>query len=137
MNEEIAGFLDKARQSIGAARLLHKGAYYGAAVSHAYYAMFYCAKALLLERGQSFAKHSAVIAAFGKEFAKTKQLDPQLHRHLLDAFRMRQTADYDYVVQISVEDAQEQIHRAEEFLKVVETYLSSSGATSTASEPGS
>jgi len=136
-NEETSALLNKARESIQAAHLLHEGGFYDIAVSRAYYAMFYCASALLIERGQSFAKHSAVIAAFGKEFAKTNKLDPQLHRHLLDAFRMRQTADYDHYAEISAEDAQEQIGRAEELLGVVETYLSgSTTASSSSSEPG-
>lgn len=123
-NDEIVGLLDKARDSIGAAHLLHEGDYYSVAVSRAYYAMFYCAKALLLKQGQSFSKHSAVIAAFGKEFAKTRQLDPQLHRHLLDAFRLRQSADYDQFVEISAEQTEEQIRRAREFLAAAANYLS-------------
>ena len=137
MNEEISALLDKARESIGAARLLHEGGFDGPAVSCAYYAMFYCAQALLLQRGQSFSKHSAVIAAFGKEFAATQQLDRKFHRYLLDAFEQRQRADYDYLAEIPAEEAEEQIHRAEEFLGVVETYLSSSGNTRSPSEPGS
>jgi uncharacterized protein (UPF0332 family) len=34
--------------------------------------MFYIAEAFLEGKGLSFSKHSAVIAAFGREFAKTQ-----------------------------------------------------------------
>jgi uncharacterized protein (UPF0332 family) len=41
--------------------------------------MFYAASALLLGSGMVFSKHSAVIAAFGREFAKSGMVDPKLH----------------------------------------------------------
>jgi len=39
-------------------------------------------------------RHSAVHAAFGKHFAKTKLLDPQFHRWLMDSFDKRLIGDY-------------------------------------------
>lgn len=38
--------------------------------------------------------HRGVISAFGREFAKTNQLDPRFHRLLISAFEKRQRADY-------------------------------------------
>jgi len=58
------------------------------------YAMFYVAEALLLSRGLAFSKHSAVIAAFGKEFAKEGVLPAELHAHLREASDARNVADY-------------------------------------------
>jgi uncharacterized protein (UPF0332 family) len=55
-------------------------------LSASYYAMFYAAFAALEKVGVSRAKHSAVIAAFGEQFAKTKQLDVRHHSMLLGAF---------------------------------------------------
>lgn len=69
---------------------------YDLAASHAYYAMFYVAEALLADRGLSYGKDGAVHAAYGKEFAKTGELDPGYHRWILDAFRERITAQYDF-----------------------------------------
>ena len=89
MTPEVAALMQKARDSRQAATLL-AGANFGEfAAARAYYAMFYAAQALLLERGLSFSSHSAVIAAFGREFAKTEMLDPKLHRYLLDAQDLR------------------------------------------------
>ncbi len=83
MNVEVELLLDKAQQNLDAARLLMDGSYLEIAASRAYYSMFYAAEALLLDRGLKFSSHSAVIAAFGKEFAKRGLLDPMLHHYLV------------------------------------------------------
>ncbi len=72
---EVDALIGKARQSLGAARTLLRDGYTDFAASRAYYAMFYVAEALLLARGLSYTKHSAVISAFGREFAKAGHLD--------------------------------------------------------------
>ncbi len=63
MKNEIQALIEKAHASLEAAELLGQQGYYGFAASRAYYAMFYAAEALLLERNLSFSSHSAVIAA--------------------------------------------------------------------------
>ncbi|MBU4225115.1 MAG: HEPN domain-containing protein [Chloroflexi bacterium] len=65
------------------------------AAGRAYYAMFYVAEALLYEKGLQFGRHGQVIAAYGKEFAKTMELDPKYHRWLRAAFDTRISGDYD------------------------------------------
>jgi uncharacterized protein (UPF0332 family) len=95
MKPEVRALLQKARESVDAARLLCGKGYWDFAASRAYYALFYTAEALLLEKGLSFSSHSAVIAAFGKEFAKTNALDPKFHRFLIDGQDLRNAGDYD------------------------------------------
>jgi uncharacterized protein len=87
MKSEVRLLLQKAEESLKAAQLLGAEVYRDFAASRAYYAMFYTAQALLLEKGLSFSSHSAVIAAFGREFAKTNALDPKLHRRWPDRYR--------------------------------------------------
>jgi uncharacterized protein (UPF0332 family) len=82
MKPEVESLLEKAQESRDAAELLRQESYPDFAASRAYYALFYTAEALLLERGLAFSRHSAVIAAFGKEFAKTSTLSPRFHRFL-------------------------------------------------------
>jgi uncharacterized protein (UPF0332 family) len=74
MKPETRALLHKATENHRAAALLLKNGYADIAASRVYHAMFYTAEALLLERGQVFSSHSAVIAAFGREFAKTARL---------------------------------------------------------------
>jgi len=64
-------------------------------ISASYYAMFYAACAALEEVGVSRAKHSAVISAFGEQFAKSKRVDVRYHAMLLGAFALRSAADYE------------------------------------------
>lgn len=82
---EVRALIDKAKESLGAAQEILRDGYDDFAASRAYYAMFYVAEALLLLMGQSHSKHSAVVSAFGREYAKGGILDPKFHRWLIDA----------------------------------------------------
>jgi uncharacterized protein (UPF0332 family) len=93
------------------------------AASRAYYALFYIAEALLLSRGLAFSSHSAVIAAFGKEFARSNVLDPKFHRYLIASQDLRQTGDYGVEQNVSISDASQLVDWADEFLTAAETYL--------------
>ena len=66
MKREVEKLLSKARASQRAAILLQSQSYPDFAASRIYYAMFYAAQALLLDRGLSFSSHAAVMAAFGR-----------------------------------------------------------------------
>jgi uncharacterized protein (UPF0332 family) len=107
-----------ARESLSAARLLHREGHHGFAASRAYYAMFYVAEAVLLGKGLAFSKHSAVHAAFGEHFVRTGLLPSRLHRALIHGMELRLTGDYDYTEEVSPEDAAEQIAEAEFFMDV-------------------
>ena len=61
MNPDILALIDKAKDSFGAAQTLIRDGYFDFAASRAYYAMFYIAEAFLMQLGESYNKHSAVI----------------------------------------------------------------------------
>jgi uncharacterized protein (UPF0332 family) len=94
------------------------------AAARGYYAMFYVAEALLFERGLEFSKHSGVHAAFGEYFAKTRQMDPEFHRYLLEAFESRLDADYGVDISLGRDATAELIGRATEFLTAAREHLS-------------
>jgi uncharacterized protein (UPF0332 family) len=119
----IEDYLSKARESLEAAEMLLNANHPEFAVSRAYYAMFYVAEGLLYTKGLSFASHSAVAAAFGKEFAKTGLLDRKLHRYLIDAQDERTQGDYRIGSSITVERANEVIGWAADFLTAAQAYL--------------
>ena len=116
MKPELQALRDKADQSLSAAELLLKEGYGDFAASRAYYAMFYAAEALLLERGQAYSSHKAVISAFGVEFVRTAQMDPALHRALIEAQTLRQTGDYETGTPITEAEARQTIAAARSFL---------------------
>lgn len=116
MTPEQAALLRKAQASLEAARLLADQNFYDFAVSRAYYTMFYVTEALLLTDGLAFSKHSAVIAAFGRNYAKTGRAPQELHRYLIEGMDSRNVGDYDTAVGLSATEAAEQIAHAEAFL---------------------
>lgn len=122
MKLETEALLKKARQSLLAAQALDREGYQDFAAARAYYAMFYAAQALLLGRGLSFSSHAAVIAAFGKEFAKTGALDAKYHRYLIDAQDVRNLADYGIGPEISEAQVHALLTWAEEFLTAAESW---------------
>lgn len=129
MTAEQAALLAKARRSVRSARVLLADGDYDTAVSRAYYAMFYVAEALLLFKNMAFSTHSAVIAAFGKEFAKTGLVPAEHHRHLMDAEEARKISDYQAVSRLTAAAVSQHIDRAERFVSVGEEFLACSADT--------
>ncbi len=127
MKKEIRTLMEKARENMQASKLLRSKNFLDIAISRSYYAMFYSAEAVLLTKGLKFSKHQAVIAAFGKHFAKTKILNEKLHRYLLDTFEERIESDYGPIGSIETEMVDERISQAEEFIKEVLGYLEREG----------
>lgn len=119
MSDTAAAFLRKADESLEAAELLSEKGYIGFAASRAYYAMFYAASAMLLSKNLSFSKHSAVIAAFGREFARSSATFAMLHRYLIDAESVRSTGDYSIETDVSFEQLESTLEHAREFLDVI------------------
>ncbi len=63
------------------------------------------------------------IAAYRKEFAKTKLLNPEFHRLLLEAQDKRNIGDYGMIGGIEDNDAQEIMDWSKKFLKAAEKYF--------------
>jgi uncharacterized protein (UPF0332 family) len=123
VNPEVKALLEKARRSQRAASKLFKDGDVDFAASRAYYSLFYTAEALLLARGLSFSSHSAVIANFGKEFAKTGLLNSKFHRYLTESQDRRNIGDYSTLTQVTKEEVLEMLAWAKEFIKAAENYL--------------
>lgn len=117
MKSDTAKLLEKAGRAIQAAEVLLGRGDAEFAAGRAYYAMFYVAEALLLERDLKFQKHGGVHGAFGEHFARTGLLDVRFHRWLLDAFDRRIQADYGLDALVTIEEAQMMLDQASEFLR--------------------
>ena len=123
MNPQQRDLLNKAQESLNAAKLLKNNDYFDYAVSRAYYAMFYIAEAYLEGENQQFSSHAAVISSFGKNFAKLGTVPQEFHRFLIDAQALRQTSDYGKFQTISEQQANQQIQNAEEFVNFALTNI--------------
>jgi len=122
MTKEQQLLLEKARRSLQGAELLVSNGFFELAVSRAYYAMFYITSAFILGKGLSFSSHSAVISAFGRDFAKENPQLREFHRAVIDAQDMRNRSDYDLDSGINAEDAMTQIESAHEFILCFEAF---------------
>lgn len=86
--------------------------------------MFYVAEALLYDEFDlKLNQHGQVIAAYGKNFSKTKLLDQKFHRWLRDGFEKRISGDYGVDTGIEQDVASNMINQAREFLQAAQEYL--------------
>ena len=93
-------------------------------LSASYYSKFYASAAALEKIAISRAKHSAVIAAFGEQFAKTKRVDARYHSMLLGAFALRSAADYETRASLSLETVEETLNDATSLVAICRSLLS-------------
>lgn len=120
---EIAASLERAEQSIEAARGLLGSEFYDFAASRAYYAAFYAATAVLLAEGLEFGKHSGVIASVHRRLVKTGRLAKEQGQGLNWLFGLRNVGDYGVTAHVSREDAQQAIQVAASFIDTIKVLL--------------
>lgn len=118
MTDEQRRWPAKADDALRGARLLLKDGLCNDANSRSYYVMFYVVCALMSEFEKRYKSHSSLISAFHDNWVKTGQVDKDYHRFITTAFDRRNSSDYDNVFQDTREASEQQIVRAEAFLKL-------------------
>ncbi len=120
---EITANLERAEQSIQAAKEMAASGFYDFVASRAYYAAFYAATAALLDEGLEFSKHSGVIASVHQRLVKTDKLDKEQGKELNWLFELRNVGDYGVTIHVSQQDAERAIRVAETFLSVIKSLI--------------
>lgn len=120
---EIEELLNKAKLSLKAAEKLLVDEFADFSVGRSYFSMFYSLEALLLTKGMTFSKHSAVISAFGREFVKSGEIDPRFHAFILEAFDLRNIGDYGAPHSVPLEKAKEMVVKAKDLLRTIREYI--------------
>ena len=120
---EIKSLVEKAKKYLRSAEILLKEGDYESSVSRTYYAMFYCAQAMLLTKNLSFSSHKGVISAFGEHFVKTGVFPKEMGRELNRAFEKRQLGDYEYTFVISRKEAEELLESGKKFVNEIVQHL--------------
>ena len=115
--------LEQADESLESTQILIVHKQYRSAVNRAYYAMFYGVLALLAVSDYQTSKHSGAISLFDRDFVKTGKFDKAFSRWLHEAFELRQESDYQELVTVSGEQAQEVLEHARLFVAGVKTQL--------------
>lgn len=121
--KEIKSLMERAEKYLRSAKILLKEGDYESSVSRTYYAMFYCAQAMLLTKNLSFSSHKGVISAFGEQFVKTGIFPKEMGRELNRAFEKRQMGDYEYTFVISKNEAEEMLESGKKFVEKIIQHL--------------
>lgn len=130
LRQRVRTFWDKGEERLEAARLLHQQGFYEEAVSVAYDATLWAARALLLTEGSEPRTHEGVRTMLGLYFIRTGRLPQEMGKLFTRRLDDRMSADYSDISFLSSEDAEEATHQAERFLEalrpLVENYLQES-----------
>jgi uncharacterized protein (UPF0332 family) len=114
--------LEKANESLQAAKSLFEDGHYGFSASRSYYAMFYAAEAVLLHRDLQFSKHSAILSAFNKEFVKKGIFPGSIFKSLQKGFELREEGDYG-LIPVEKEEGERIIEETQVFLQTIRDFL--------------
>lgn len=118
-----ATWLELAENKLDHARRIFKIGLYDDAVSRAYYAMFYAAKAALLAEGVDLRRHSSAVTKFRELFVVTGRVDAEYLRYLGRAQSARERSDYAPFVPLSKEGTEEILDTAESFIEKIKELL--------------
>lgn len=90
--------------------------YWTLAASRLYYAAYYMASALLVDKGFIARSHSGVIHIIGSEFVKKELLSKDDGRLISRLFNMRQSGDYDDLFDWTEEEVKPFFDKTKDFL---------------------
>ena len=114
--------LERARQTLGEADLLRTGDYFNATVNRLYYACYYAASALLLNRHIEANTHNGVKTQLSMHFVRTGLLDK---RHSSDYGDFAYSSDYGDFAYCDAALVDVLRPRAEAFINAVEQLVRS------------
>jgi uncharacterized protein (UPF0332 family) len=131
LRQRVRAFWDKSAERLRAARLLFEQGFYEEAISVAYYATLWAARALLLTEGAEPRTHEGVRTMLGLYFIRTGKLPNEVGRLFTRRLDDRMSADYSADAFLTSEDAEDALHQAESFIEavrpLVENYLEGEG----------
>ena len=122
MSPRSEEFLAGARDRLEAATAALEAGFPSAAVSAAYYAMLYAARAALSEQDRYAKTHRGVWHLVQETLVSPGKLDPRLVSEARAKQELREAADYDALL-VSAEEAEAAVATARGFVAAVEALL--------------
>lgn len=114
--------IETAKEDLKSAVLLRDAGLYKGANNRAYYAVFHAINAVHALNGNAYKRHKDAIANFNKEYVKTKIFPRDIGRKIAGIEEIRHASDYDDFYIASIEEVNEQILVADEFIDMVQKY---------------
>lgn len=108
-----------ARERLALAHTAFDAGFHSGAVSAAYYAMLYAARAALSEHDLNAKTDTGTWRLFAERFVKPGDFDRELYTDAQDTQRLREEADYDARA-VSADDAAGILAHAERFVAAIE-----------------
>lgn len=115
--------LETAREDLETARSNLRNGNLRASINRSYYAIFRALRAVTALEQFDSSKHSGVIAHINQFYVKEGIFDKEFSKIIDSSFRLREKADYQDFFVVSVEEAQDQIDKAERILSIVEAFV--------------
>lgn len=119
----MAYWMEKAHESMEAARSEYDSGRYSTAVRDLYYACFYALTAVLLKEGLSFKKHTAVKAALHKDLIKAGIVEPNWGKFYNKIFDSRHEGDYQPLRVFEAEEVKMLLEQGARFIATMEKLL--------------
>lgn len=113
-------YLERAYDALETSKILLENGKYNAAVSQAYYSMYYAAKALLSIKHLFPKTHKGVVAKLGLEFVNKGYIEEVYGAALAKAFKRRERVDYDIYYSASEDEASLAVEEAKKFVERIE-----------------
>jgi uncharacterized protein (UPF0332 family) len=120
---ESSKALAKAVDALENARYNLQGNFYGAVANRAYYACYYCLVALLYTQKVYSKTHQGAKAKVSELFIKTSIFPVEISDAIALLFDYRQEADYDLDAEITKEEAEMLIAKADEIYSTATVYI--------------
>lgn len=115
--------MERARETLGEARIMFDAGRINTYVNRLYYACFYAVSALLLMRNFSTSKHGYLRSLMHREFVKTGLIPKDLSRHFNVLFDSRLEGDYADFIRFKAEDVAGWLDKTQKFVDHIESLI--------------
>jgi uncharacterized protein (UPF0332 family) len=115
--------IENAKEDLQTAKVDFDNGLYKGAINRAYYCIFHSIRAVNILDGFDASKHSSVIAHFNQTYVHAGLFDKGIYKIIDTAYRIREKCDYSDFYIATKDEAEEQMKKAETFLKIVENFV--------------
>jgi len=122
--EIIHYWIEKAMDSLAASQDELKAGRFSFSVNRIYYACFYSASAVLLQKRLRFQKHSGVRAAFHQHLVKAQLISREYGKFYDEIFEARQRGDYLELVSFEKKQVEAWLKKARLFVDAIGSLIS-------------
>ncbi len=111
--------IEKSYKSFEEAKAVAKLGYWNLTGNRLYYAVYYMASALLLDKGFSAKSHAGTIHLIGQKFIVTGIIDKVYGRFFSRLYELRQSGDYDDLFNATREEVEPYMQMTGDFMRVL------------------